>query len=68
MQNEAFIYDAVRTPRSRGRADGSLNDVKPVELAAGVILETLVLVAFGDDVVLAVTTSGSDRMTGGTAR
>lgn len=39
MQHEAFIYDAVRTPRSRGRADGSLNEVKPVELAAGLLRE-----------------------------
>ena len=39
MQNEAFIYDAVRTPRSRGRADGALNEVKPVELAAGLLRE-----------------------------
>jgi len=39
MQQEAFIYDAVRTPRSRGRPDGSLNEVKPVELAAGLLRE-----------------------------
>jgi acetyl-CoA C-acetyltransferase len=39
MQNEAFIYDAVRTPRSRGKTDGSLNEVKPVELAAGLLRE-----------------------------
>ena len=39
MQHEAFIFDAIRTPRSRGRADGSLNEVKPVELAAGLLRE-----------------------------
>lgn len=39
MQTDAFIYDAVRTPRSRGRADGALNEVKPVELAAGLLRE-----------------------------
>ena len=39
MQNEAFIYDAVRTPRSRGKPDGSLNEVKPVQLAAGLLRE-----------------------------
>jgi acetyl-CoA C-acetyltransferase len=39
MQNEAFIYDALRTPRSKGRLDGSLNEVKPVELAAGLLRE-----------------------------
>ncbi len=31
---EAYIYDAVRTPRGRGREDGSLNTVRPVELLA----------------------------------
>jgi acetyl-CoA C-acetyltransferase len=31
---DAFIYDAVRTPRGRGKPDGSLHEVAPVELAA----------------------------------
>jgi acetyl-CoA C-acetyltransferase len=39
MQHEAFIFDAIRTPRSRGKADGSLNEAKPVELAAGLLRE-----------------------------
>jgi acetyl-CoA C-acetyltransferase len=39
MQSQAFIYDAIRTPRSRGRPDGSLNEVKPVELGAGLLRE-----------------------------
>ena len=30
---QAFIYDAVRTPRGKGRADGSLHEITPVELA-----------------------------------
>src|ERR687897_888538 len=30
---EAFIYDAVRTPRGRGKADGSLHEVPTVDLA-----------------------------------
>ena len=34
---DVFIYDAVRTPRGKGRADGSLNEIKPVELAATVL-------------------------------
>lgn len=37
---EAYIYDAVRTPRSKGKADGTLHEVKPVRLAAG-LLEAL---------------------------
>lgn len=34
---EAFIYDHVRTPRGRGRADGSLHQISAVELAAQVL-------------------------------
>jgi acetyl-CoA C-acetyltransferase len=30
---EAFIYDAVRTPRGRGKPDGSLHEVPTVDLA-----------------------------------
>jgi acetyl-CoA C-acetyltransferase len=34
---EAFIYDAVRTPRGKGKADGSLHSVKPISLVTGLI-------------------------------
>ncbi|UTW55208.1 acetyl-CoA C-acetyltransferase [Kordiimonas sp. SCSIO 12610] len=34
---DAYIYDAVRTPRGRGRADGSLNEITPVQLATQVL-------------------------------
>ncbi|WP_417459711.1 acetyl-CoA C-acetyltransferase [Kordiimonas sp.] len=34
---EAYIYDAVRTPRGRGRADGSLHEITPVQLATQVL-------------------------------
>ncbi|MDK2122826.1 acetyl-CoA C-acetyltransferase [Parachitinimonas caeni] len=34
---DCYIYDAVRTPRGRGRAGGSLNQVTPLRLAAGVL-------------------------------
>jgi hypothetical protein len=36
---EAFVYDAVRTPRGKGKEDGSLHEVKPVNLLAGVLTE-----------------------------
>ncbi|MDI1238255.1 MAG: acetyl-CoA C-acetyltransferase [Polaromonas sp.] len=36
---EAFIYDAIRTPRGKGKKDGSLYEVKPVNLLAGVLTE-----------------------------
>ncbi|MCS6821791.1 MAG: acetyl-CoA C-acetyltransferase [Microscillaceae bacterium] len=28
----AYIYDAIRTPRGRGKADGSLHEVQPIHL------------------------------------
>ncbi|AEI08925.1 3-ketoacyl-CoA thiolase [Corynebacterium resistens DSM 45100] len=34
---EAFIYDAVRTPRGKGKPGGSLHTVKPVTLLSGLI-------------------------------
>ena len=37
MTPDAFIYDALRTPRGRGKATGSLHVVKPVHLLAGVL-------------------------------
>ncbi|MDG1907151.1 MAG: acetyl-CoA C-acetyltransferase [Arenicella sp.] len=37
MSNTAFIYDAVRTPRSKGKASGTLHEVKPVDLGAGML-------------------------------
>jgi acetyl-CoA C-acetyltransferase len=35
--SEAFVYDAVRTPRGKGKKDGSLHEVKPVNLLACVL-------------------------------
>ncbi|HZY13971.1 MAG TPA: acetyl-CoA C-acetyltransferase [Beijerinckiaceae bacterium] len=34
---EAFIYDHVRTPRGRGKADGSLHEVSTLNLAAAAL-------------------------------
>lgn len=34
---DAFIYDAVRTPRGRGKSDGSLHDVQPIQLLTSVL-------------------------------
>ena len=34
---EAYIYDAVRSPRGRGKPDGALHEVTPVALAAQVL-------------------------------
>ncbi len=37
---EAYIYDAVRTPRGKGRKDGSLHEVPAVRLSS-IILDEL---------------------------
>ena len=34
---EAYIYDAVRTPRGKGRKDGALHEVTSVRLSATVL-------------------------------
>jgi acetyl-CoA C-acetyltransferase len=34
---EAFIFDALRTPRGKGKKDGALYSVKPVDLVAGLL-------------------------------
>ena len=34
---EAYIFDAVRTPRGKGKKDGALYSVKPVDLLAGLL-------------------------------
>src|SRR5579884_3076902 len=55
---DAFIYDHVRTPRGRGKADGALHEVTALNLAAQVLsairdrnnLDTALI----DDVVMGV--------------
>ena len=39
MPHSAYIYDAIRTPRGKGKKDGSLYTIKPVHLAAGLLSE-----------------------------
>ena len=34
---DAFIYDAIRSPRGKGRADGALHEVTSVALSAGML-------------------------------
>ena len=36
---EAFVYDHIRTPRGKGKAAGSLHEVKPVDLVVGLLDE-----------------------------
>jgi acetyl-CoA C-acetyltransferase len=36
---EAFVYDAIRTPRGRGKNTGSLHGTKPISLVVGLLEE-----------------------------
>ncbi|MGU2390817.1 acetyl-CoA C-acetyltransferase [Pseudomonas aeruginosa] len=62
---EAYIYDAVRTPRGKGKKDGALHSVKPIDLVVGLLkalqqrnqLDT----AQVDDVVLGCVTPIGDQ-------
>ena len=58
MTTEAYIYDAIRTPRGKGKRDGGLHEVKPVNLLAGVLTELQRRNGFDtaaiDDVVMGV--------------
>jgi len=39
---EALVFDAVRTPRGKGKSNGSLHGTKPVDLVVGLMHEVLV--------------------------
>ena len=39
MTADAFVYDAIRTPRGRGKSSGSLHTTKPISLVVGLIDE-----------------------------
>ena len=39
MAETAYIYDAIRTPRSKGKAEGTLNEVKPISLVTTLLDE-----------------------------
>ena len=63
---EAFVYDHIRTPRGRGKAAGSLHEVKPVDLAVGLLEEIQVRnpsldTNRVDDVVLGVVSPVGDQ-------
>ena len=42
MATEALIFDAIRTPRGKGKSNGSLHTTKPVDLVVGLMHETLI--------------------------
>src|SRR6202161_2024327 len=63
---EPLIFDAIRTPRGKGKVNGSLHSTKPVDLVVGLMHETLVRnekldPARVDDVVLGVVAPVGDQ-------
>ncbi len=62
---EAYVYDAIRTPRGKGKKDGSLYEVKPVNLLAGVLTELQRRNDFDtakvDDVVMGIVSPVGDQ-------
>src|SRR5665811_845228 len=62
---EAFVYDAIRTPRGKGKKDGSLFEVKPVNLLADLLIELQRRNHFDtskvDDVVMGVVSPVGDQ-------
>jgi acetyl-CoA C-acetyltransferase len=63
---QAFVYDAIRTPRGRGKKTGSLYEVKPIDLVVGLLDEIKTRnpgldPARIDDVVLGVVTPIGDQ-------
>jgi acetyl-CoA C-acetyltransferase len=63
---EAFVYDHLRTPRGKGKAAGSLHEVKPVDLVVGLLDEVRkrnpeLDVDRVDDVVLGVVSPLGDQ-------
>ena len=37
MNNDAYIYDAIRTPRGKGKPGGGLYEVKPIDLVTNLL-------------------------------
>jgi acetyl-CoA C-acetyltransferase len=67
MSAHAYVFDAVRTPRSRGKPDGALHEVKPIALIAGLLQELEARHDFDtacvDDVILGCVTPVKDQGT-----
>ncbi|MHC8400041.1 acetyl-CoA C-acetyltransferase [Pseudomonas sp. MDT1-17] len=62
---QALIFDAIRTPRGKGKANGALHSVKPVNLIAGLLKalqqRTSLDTSQVDDVVLGCVTPIGDQ-------
>ncbi len=55
---EAYVFDAIRTPRGKGKKDGSLHEVKPISLLTGLLTELQARNRFDtaavDDIVMGI--------------
>ena len=55
---EAYVFEALRTPRGKGKKDGSLHEVKPITLLAGLLTELQARQGFDtaavDDIVMGI--------------
>ena len=64
---EAYIYDACRTPRGRGKESGALYTVRPIDLLTQVLAATRDRVGFDpaqvDDVIIGCVTQAGDQGT-----
>lgn len=66
MTTEAYVYDAIRTPRGRGKPNGALHGTKPIDLVVGLIQEMRARFpgldpAAVDDIVLGVVSPIGDQ-------
>ena len=65
MTTEAYIFDAIRTPRGRGKTNGALHEVKPITLLADLLLSLQERNQFDtaavDDIVMGCVTAIGDQ-------
>ena len=65
MTTEAYIFDAIRTPRGRGKANGALHEVKPITLLADLLISLQERNQFDtaavDDIVMGCVTAVGDQ-------
>ncbi|MCB0047537.1 MAG: acetyl-CoA C-acetyltransferase [Caldilineaceae bacterium] len=65
MHPNAFIYEAIRTPRARGKPGGDLYEVKPIDLVVTLLDELVTRTGLNtervDDVILGCVTPVGDQ-------
>ena len=65
MTTEAYIFDAIRTPRGRGKTNGALHEVKPITLLSDLLISLQQRNQFDtaavDDIVMGCVTAVGDQ-------